>query len=168
MTTEELELLIGQVKAIHQNGDAAATFFAKVNEPENREMIKHLYGIVFRVKLRRTCTNCFMDAWHEIMWKLKDIKNLKRELMGDFKLKQGQILHCQKVAPQTTWQNLTDDLAIQHLAETPEKIEMFESFPADWKKQVANYKKAQKGKEIKEDEKPEDEKPDESGTGEAV
>lgn len=108
------------------------------NEPDFKTEIEDLYQDVFHEKVRRTCSNCWEDAFYMLL--TRKVEQMVALSQRQFELKAGALLldlpkgDNDKMA---TRHNLTDELAIYHLSKDPSKIKYFSRYPENWQEIVA-------------------------------
>lgn len=118
------------------------------NEAELRE---HFYAVMGYPIRKSGCTKCdrLSEALAILRMKLRttntDTMAKTNTASRSFELRAGKLLHDpvnNAWELQATARNLTDELALYHLAHKPEAAVFFSVLPADWEKQVEEYKKA--------------------------
>ncbi|MCD8293802.1 MAG: hypothetical protein LUE27_00945 [Clostridia bacterium] len=106
-----------------------------------RETTEALYEQWFRERLNKTCSSCWFDAYILLMKFSKDAQTVK--LARRFELKNGAMLRSNDSRKLATKANLTDALALYHLAYNAGNIVKFSRYPENWERLVAQYKLVQ-------------------------
>lgn len=104
------------------------------NEKEFRDEIEHLYVGVYHLPLNKACTECWVDGFVLLM--RGDVDKLFEQSKRQFELKAGALLmdsigHRKEL--HVSHHNLTDDLALYHLATRPQNITQFSKAPDNWR-----------------------------------
>lgn len=103
------------------------------NEPDFKTEIEDLYHGVFHEKVRRTCSNCWEDAF--IMLMTKKVGQMVELSERKFELKAGAVLYdlpSGDNSKMVSRHNLTDELAVYHLRKDPSRIKFFSVYPENW------------------------------------
>lgn len=112
-----------------------------VNDYSFKQEIASLYYEIFKKQVVG-CNNCYADAFFELTNLIKE-GDRKMDIEKKFVLKRGVLLYDQvnlDASKMLCFTNLTDELALYHLATNPECVKYFNQLPDDWQKQVNTYK----------------------------
>lgn len=97
----------------------------------DRSCITHLYGILLSKTIARVgCRDCYRDAFIEIYTYLK--KTGKMPTKPNYILKAGVVIHPKGTNQFYANSNIPDKIAELHLAEYPNAIVDFQSYPSDY------------------------------------
>lgn len=98
----------------------------------DRSLLDSLYFNIFgREITNRGCSDCYRDAYMEILIHLKRTKAMPKK--SDFVLKAGAIITFFGEPLCYSNANITDEAALRFLSLNPSNEKLFESLPADWK-----------------------------------
>ena len=103
-----------------------------------RAEIERLYVGVYHIPLNSACTECWVDAFVLLM--RDDVDAMCERSKRLFELKAGALLRDVidwRKELNTTHHNLTDDLALYHLATHPAYITQFSKAPDNWRELAA-------------------------------
>lgn len=103
-----------------------------------RAEIERLYVGVYHIPLNSACTECWVDAFVLLM--RDDVDAMFERSKRLFELKAGALLRDVidwRKELNTTHHNLTDDLALYHLATHPAYITQFSKAPDNWRELAA-------------------------------
>ena len=103
-----------------------------------RAEIERLYVGVYHIPLNSACTECWVDAFVLLM--RDNVDALFERSLRLFELKAGALLRDVigwKKELNTTHHNLTDELALYHLATHPAYITQFSKAPDNWRELAA-------------------------------
>lgn len=104
-----------------------------------RGVIENLYNKVCGKPIRRSgCSDCYRDAYIEIVTTLKKIG--KMPTIPNYVLKAGALLHEFGSSDFYTLNNCPDEFAEKWLATHPADIVLFERTPSDWEEKVKQKK----------------------------
>lgn len=102
-------------------------------DPDFRSTIETIYQKAFHKKLVHTCSNCWFDAYVLIMkTNTQTLINMQKCL---FELRAGVVLvndYDRSKPEYITNRNLTNELALSHLAHHPEAARKFSAIPENW------------------------------------
>lgn len=102
-------------------------------DPNFKAEIEELYEEVFHLKLQKTCSNCWEDAF--IMLMTKKVEQMVELSERKFELKAGAVLYdlpSGDNSKMVSRHNLTDELAVYHLRKDPSRIKFFSAYPENW------------------------------------
>lgn len=105
-----------------------------------RQEIESIYVAVTHRKLNKGCNDCWLDAF--ILLTKTNIEKLKSMGTRQFELKTGALLvdvECGDNSKLASHHNLTDELALYHLATNPKCISKFAKYPENYEQLVAEY-----------------------------
>lgn len=118
---------------------ASVRAMAKTDTAFRRDT-EDLYKAVFRKGLNRSCSNCWEDAY--IILSTTKTDRLMELKQRKFELRNGALLRdINDAGKLCSAHNLTDELAVHHLANNPENIRYFAKYPENWKELVKKYRK---------------------------
>lgn len=106
----------------------------------DRTFLENLHRILFGKGIsNKSCSDCYRDAYILIFNKLKSTKIMPKA-KSQYSLKAGAILR--RAGDNKFYANPlpNDEIPELFLAEFPDSINLFASFPADWKARVARRK----------------------------
>lgn len=104
-----------------------------------RGVIENLYNKVCGKPIHRSgCSDCYRDAYIEIVTTLKKIG--KMPTIPNYVLKAGALLHEFGSSDFYTLNNCPDEFAEKWLATHPADIVLFERTPSDWEEKVKQKK----------------------------
>lgn len=113
----------------------------------DKSVIEKMYWEVLAKEFRKTnCSSCYKDAYIEIYLYLKNHSKMKDR--SNYRLLNGIIIQDFEKSEIYNNDNLTDEAAENYLKKFPKRIDMFQSFPEDWKKRVEGGEKATGDDEI--------------------
>lgn len=98
---------------------------------------KVYYEIFGRQITNRGCSDCYRDAYIEIISKLKKDKTMPKK--PDYKLKAGAVITFFGESKAYTSANLTNEVAEKYLALNADNANLFAELPDDWKARVAAF-----------------------------
>lgn len=114
---------------------------ARIQTEESfRQEIESIYVATTHRKLNKGCNDCWLDAF--ILLTRTDINKLESMGTRQFELKTGALLidvECGDNAKLASHHNLTDELALYHLATNPKCIKKFAKYPENYEQLVAEY-----------------------------
>lgn len=127
MTYEETITRLKEMESRYQDGFSSL----------DRSLLDSLYFNIFgREITNRGCSDCYRDAYMEILIYLKRTKAMPKK--SDFVLKPGAIITFFGEPKCYSNANITDEAALRFLALNPSNEKLFESLPADWKSRLPN------------------------------
>lgn len=95
------------------------------------------------------CSNCKADAFIELM--SMEPTQIKSIMSRKFKLRNGVLLYdFNNSSYNATNKNLTDELALHHLRQDPNKIKFFEVYPENWKEMIGKQVESIETQEVEE------------------
>lgn len=101
----------------------------------DRSLLDNLYFNIFgREITNRGCSDCYRDAYMEILIYLKRNKAMPKK--SDFVLKAGAIITFFGEPKCYSNANITDEAALRFLAMNPSNEKLFEKLPEDWKSRL--------------------------------
>lgn len=101
----------------------------------DRLYIEHLYRLLLNKAIRKTgCSDCYRDAYIEVYNYLKREGNMPTK--PNYILKVGAVVHPKGTNKYYAGANIPDEVAENWLAEFPNAIEDFQSFPIDYATRV--------------------------------
>lgn len=101
----------------------------------DRSYIERLYRMLLNKPIRKTgCADCYRDAFIEVFTYLKRIGTMPTK--PNYILKAGVVVHPNGTNKFYANANIPDEVAEQRLAEYPEAIADFLSYPSDWQSRV--------------------------------
>ena len=111
------------------------------SDREFKNEIKEIYKLIFE-KTLSGCSNCIADAYYRIL--NSKTENREQKTNRKFRLRAGAVLHdknfnADKMASNV---NITDELALYHLANKPDCVVYFSELPDNWQQMVEDYKNA--------------------------
>ncbi len=135
-------MTIEEYKAAYSALTPKAAKAKALSDAAFRVETESLYSVFYpQHPLNRSCGECWADAFALLI--LTDIDKLMATKESKFALLNGAILRDYKGGDSkklATAANLTDDLAIYHLAANPKNIEKFSKYPDNWRQLVATWK----------------------------
>lgn len=127
MTYEETMTRLKEMESRYQDGFSSL----------DRSILDSLYFNIFgREITNRGCSDCYRDAYMEILIYLKRTNAMPKK--SDFVLKPGAIITFFGEPKCYSNANITDEVALRFLALNPSNEKLFESLPADWKSRFPN------------------------------
>lgn len=129
--------------------------YAGLTLPQVRELVKtdaafrkqteDLYVSVFRAKLNKGCSDCWLDAY--VLLIKTDISQIMEKQKTKFELRAGALLidvvnHDN--AKMASRHNITDELALYHLSTNPRYLKFFTRVPENLDELLAQYAAKQK------------------------
>lgn len=105
----------------------------------DRNFLERLYQDIYGKPITVTnCSNCYRDAYILLITKLKRDKTMPNK--PNYVLKAGVLLH--PVCTSNYYSNPlpSDDIAEDYLAQFPDQISIFASYPNDWEERVEKRK----------------------------
>lgn len=127
MTYEETMTRLKEMESRYQDGFSSL----------DRSLLDSLYFTIFgREITNRGCSDCYRDAYMEILIYLKRTNTMPKK--SDFVLKPGAIITFFGEPKCYSNANITDEAALRFLALNPSNEKLFESLPADWKSRLPN------------------------------
>lgn len=140
---EETMVLLDEMKPHYDDGFTSS----------ERSTIENLYNTICRKPIRRSgCSDCYRDAYIEVVTTLKRLGKMPKE--SNYMLKAGAVLHEFGSADFYTLDNIPDEFAEKWLDTHPSDYILFERMPSDWKERVEKRKIASESKGIAETDKP--------------
>lgn len=103
----------------------------------DKEFLDKLHRLLFNKEItNRGCNDCYRDAYLLISVKLKKLKEMPKN-KSNYVLKAGAILF--KAGDNKYYKNPlpNDEIPETYLAEDPQMISRFASYPTDWERRVA-------------------------------
>lgn len=102
----------------------------------DRELLDKLHRLLFNREItNRGCSDCYRDAYLLISVKLKQLKDMPNK-KSNYVLKAGALLR--RAGDNKFYSNPlpNDEIPEKHLADFPEAISLFASYPNDWQRRV--------------------------------
>lgn len=125
MTYEETMTRLKEMESRYQDGFSSL----------DRSLLDNLYFNIFgREITNRGCSDCYRDAYMEILIYLKRNKAMPKK--SDFVLKAGAIITFFGEPKCYSNANITDEAALRFLAMNPSNEKLFEKLPEDWKSRL--------------------------------
>lgn len=125
MTYEETMTRLKEMESRYQDGFSSL----------DRSLLDSLYFNIFgREITNRGCSDCYRDAYMEILIYLKRNKAMPKK--SDFVLKAGAIITFFGEPKCYSNANITDEAALRFLAMNPSNEKLFEHLPEDWKSRL--------------------------------
>lgn len=125
MTYEETMTRLKEMKSRYQDGFSSL----------DRSLLDSLYFNIFgREITNRGCSDCYRDAYMEILIYLKRNKAMPKK--SDFVLKPGAIITFFGEPKCYSNANITDEAALRFLAMNPSNEKLFEHLPEGWKSRL--------------------------------
>lgn len=125
MTYEETMTRLKEMESRYQDGFSSL----------DRSLLDSLYFNIFgREITNRGCSDCYRDAYMEILIYLKRNKAMPKK--SDFVLKPGAIITFFGEPKCYSNANITDEAALRFLALNPANEKLFEHLPEGWKSQL--------------------------------
>lgn len=125
---EEYEVIMSRLTDMRSRFDSGFS-------SSDRSYIEHLYRKVLGKAIRRSgCADCYRDAFLETFTYLKRLGTMPTK--PNYVLKAGVVVHPTGTNKFYANANIPDEVAEQRLAEYPEAIADFLSYPSDWKERV--------------------------------
>lgn len=125
MTYEETMTRLKEMESRYQDGFSSL----------DRSLLDNLYFNIFgREITNRGCSDCYRDAYMEILIYLKRNKAMPKK--SDFVLKAGAIITFFGEPKCYSNANITDEAALRFLALNPSNEKLFEKLPEDWKSRL--------------------------------
>lgn len=125
MTYEETMTRLKEMESRYQDGFSSL----------DRSLLDNLYFNIFgREITNRGCSDCYRDAYMEILIYLKRNKAMPKK--SDFVLKAGAIITFFGEPKCYSNANITDEAALRFLAINPSNEKLFEKLPEDWKSRL--------------------------------
>lgn len=125
---EEYEVIISRLTEMRSRFDSGFS-------SSDRSYIEQQYRAVLGKAIRRSgCADCYRDAFLETFTYLKRLGTMPTK--PNYVLKAGVIVHPNGTNQFYANTNIPDEVAEQRLAEYPESIADFLSYPSDWKERV--------------------------------
>ena len=125
MTYEETMTRLKEMESRYQDGFSSL----------DRSLLDSLYFNIFgREITNRGCSDCYRDAYMEILIYLKRNKAMPKK--SDFVLKPGAIITFFGEPKCYSNANITDEAALRFLAMNPSNEKLFEHLPEDWKSRL--------------------------------
>ena len=122
---EETMVLLEEMKAHFYYGFTSS----------ERGTIENLYNSICMKPIRRNgCSDCYRDAYIEIVTTLKRLGKMPKTPL--YVLKAGVVLHDFGSADFYTLGNIPEEYAEKRLGKRPDDIKYFEQYPADWKERA--------------------------------
>ncbi len=104
----------------------------------DRSYLDSLYFAFFgREITNKGCSDCYRDAYMEILIKLKKTKEMPKK--SEYVLKPGAIITFFGEPKCYTNANITDEAALRFLSQNPRNESLFEALPRDWEKRVEKF-----------------------------
>lgn len=98
----------------------------------DRSYLDSLYFAFFgREITNKGCSDCYRDAYMEILIKLKKTKEMPKK--SEYVLKPGAIITFFGEPKCYTNANITDEAALRFLSQNPRNESLFEALPRDWR-----------------------------------
>lgn len=125
MTYEETMTRLKEMESRYQDGFSSL----------DRSLLDSLYFNIFgREITNRGCSDCYRDAYMEILIYLKRNKAMPKK--SDFVLKPGAIITFFGEPKCYSNANITDEAALRFLAMNPSNEKLFEHLPEGWKSRL--------------------------------
>lgn len=125
MTYEETMTRLKEMESRYQDGFSSL----------DRSLLDSLYFNIFgREITNRGCSDCYRDAYMEILIYLKRNKAMPKK--SDFVLKAGAIITFFGEPKCYSNANITDEAALRFLALNPSNEKLFEKLPEGWKSRL--------------------------------
>lgn len=125
MTYEETMTRLKEMESRYQDGFSSL----------DRSLLDNLYFNIFgREITNRGCSDCYRDAYMEILIYLKRNKAMPKK--SDFVLKPGAIITFFGEPKCYSNANITDEAALRFLAMNPSNEKLFEHLPEGWKSRL--------------------------------
>lgn len=125
MTYEETMTRLKEMESRYQDGFSSL----------DRSLLDNLYFNIFgREITNRGCSDCYRDAYMEILIYLKRNKAMPKK--SDFVLKAGAIITFFGEPKCYSNANITDEAALRFLAMNPSNEKLFEHLPEGWKSRL--------------------------------
>lgn len=125
MTYEETMIRLKEMESRYQDGFSSL----------DRSLLDSLYFNIFgREITNRGCSDCYRDAYMEILIYLKRNKAMPKK--SDFVLKPGAIITFFGEPKCYSNANITDEAALRFLAMNPSNEKLFEHLPEGWKSRL--------------------------------
>lgn len=122
---EETMVLLDEMRIHYDDGFTSS----------ERSTIENLYNTICGKPIRRSgCSDCYRDAYIEVVTKLKRLGKMPKTPL--YVLKAGAVLHEFGSADFYTLNNIPEEFADRWLAKRPEDIKLFEQYPADWQERA--------------------------------
>lgn len=115
MTLQELLLQRDEI------GSAADLIDKVSSDPDFKKSLEAIYLEMFGKKLNNACSNCWNDAYVEILSKTRHGRQ--------FQLRAGAILEDTETGVVYNQHNISDRYAIKHLKQHPESLDLFVDIP---------------------------------------
>lgn len=113
----------------------------------DRQYITHQYSVILGKRVRRSgCSDCYRDAYIELYTHLKRIGKMPNK--PNYILKAGVVVHPAGTSNFYANSNIPDEVAEKYLAEYPQRIGEFESYPSDY---LARVEARKEGKAVESD-----------------
>lgn len=122
------------IKTLQEMESRFADGFSNLDRAFLDKMYYELFG---KEITNRGCSDCYRDAYLEIMVKLRKEKAMPKK--SDYKLKAGAVIQFFGESRAYTSANLTNEVAERYLSLNPGNANMFAELPDDWKSRVANF-----------------------------
>lgn len=121
---EEYEVVMSRLTEMRSRYDSGFS-------SSDRLYIENLYPALLGKRVRRTgCGDCYRDAFIEIYTYLKRTGTMPTK--PNYILKAGVVIHPRGTNQFYANNNIPDNIAEEHLAQFPEAIEDFKSYPIDY------------------------------------
>lgn len=128
MTYEETMTRLKEMESRYQDGFSSL----------DRSLLDSLYFNIFgREITNRGCSDCYRDAYMEILNYLKRNKAMPKK--SDFVLKPGAIITFFGEPKCYSNANITDEAALRFLAMNPSNEKLFEHLPEGWKSRLPKF-----------------------------